>query len=123
MNEGKCALYFEPGSAGELVKRIEEISSDKNLAEQLDATRHMRQTQIGDVSCSGDGIVESTKISFVAIEIRQFRPMRTGATRFDNAARRDIFQYPELCLHPRIIVETLANEITAKAVVNQNWQE
>ena len=95
----------------------------KNLAEQLDATRHMRQTQIDDVSCWRYGFIGSAKTNFVAIEIRQFRPMRSGATRFDNAAWRDIFLYPKLCLQPRIIVETLANQITAKAVVNQNWQE
>src|SRR5206468_6081135 len=91
----------------------------KNLAEQLDATRHMRQTQIDDVSCWRYGFIGSAKTNFVAIEIRQFRPMRGGATRFDNAAWRDIFLYPKLCFQPRIIVETLANQITAKAVVNR----
>src|SRR5437762_10902212 len=89
----------------------------KNRPKQLDATRHMRQTQIGDVSCGGYGVVESAEINFVAIEIWQFRPMWTGATRFDNATWRDIFHHPELCIQPRIIVETLANQITAKAVV------
>src|SRR5262245_9808408 len=95
----------------------------KNFAEQLDATGHMRKTQIGGVSCGWYGFVGSAKTNFVAIEIRQLRPMRTGATRFNNAAWRDIFHYPQLCLQPGIIVEPLANQITAKAVVNQNWQE
>src|SRR5438552_3048826 len=95
----------------------------KNLPKQLNATRHMRQTQIGDVLRGRYGIVELTKINFVAIEIWQSRPMWTRATRFDNATRPHIFCHPQLCLQPRIIVETLANQITAKAVVKQNWQE
>src|SRR5947208_15490637 len=44
----------------------------KNLAEQLDATRHMRQTQIDDVSCWRYGFIGSAKTNFVAIEIRSF---------------------------------------------------
>src|SRR5690242_581647 len=89
----------------------------KNLAKQLDATRHMRQTQIGDVLRGRYGIVELTKINFVAIEIWQSRPMWTGSARFDNAAWLHIFFHPELCLQPWIIVETLANQVTAEAVI------
>jgi hypothetical protein len=66
----------------------------------------MRQTEIGDISCWRYGLVESAKANFVGIEIRQFRPMWTRATRFDDAAWRDIFHYPKLCLQPRIILET-----------------
>src|SRR5438094_9184882 len=86
----------------------------KNLAEQLDATRHMRQTQIDDVSCWRYGCIGSAKSNFVAIEIRQLPPMQGGDTRVDNAACRDILPYTERCLQPRIIAETLANHITAK---------
>src|SRR5690348_7109831 len=49
--------------------------------------------------------------------------MWTCATGFDNAAWPHIFYHPKLCLQSRIIVETLANQITANAVVNQNWQQ
>src|SRR5437867_5380926 len=36
----------------------------KNFAKQLDATRHMRQTQIGDVSGGGFGVVDPATYNF-----------------------------------------------------------
>ena len=38
----------------------------KHRAEQLDTTRHMRQTQIDDVSCWCYGLICSPKMNFVA---------------------------------------------------------
>jgi glycosyltransferase involved in cell wall biosynthesis len=35
VEQGKCALYFEPENAKDLVKQIEQISADETLAKQL----------------------------------------------------------------------------------------
>src|SRR5215469_2295007 len=102
-------------------ERLHPLGED--LAEQLDATRHMGQPQIGDVSRWRYGLIESAELDFVTIEIRQFRPMWTSVARFDDATCRNIFHHPKLRLQARIIGETLANQITAKAIVKQNWQK
>jgi glycosyltransferase involved in cell wall biosynthesis len=35
VEQGRCALYFEPGNAPDLVKRITELNADRKLAAQL----------------------------------------------------------------------------------------